>query len=485
MSSTPIKITALPTRYEPLMTTFGEKATTTFVPVDADLSVLKRLIAAAQAAGQGKIIFLSAQSGSGKSTFVHSLGVFLPDQIGSVVRLPAPHELKVADIPGFLSQLPVAEKFTVVNFDGREAPLFNPAEYQTFLGALNGLLRARRDVLVIWPVTDAGFAKQMIEMLEKVGGRSAFGLNALYEMQGLPREKYNLVLSRILQIANWTLDDAAVSETEVQTLIGERDRIGLFLEDLQALIATRFDIGPMGVEFPTLVLVITSSEEKIRDTCRSLRRADSFYIEASRLLMYTKRSNVAEWWGNRATDLKSALPHVIALFNAQLVSSSASAVVHSVLQSGNHDLLASVIGVRADQGNAGRIMQSSELYRFIKGAAVDNREYGSNVKPETLQSYDRIQKQSETHHRDINSAMLSLVDKSLKTEGQDGALSGLTFETGLRPGLQTDATYDAPSGKIALEFHHKAASEATKNKVAIYIMEKLKEYAINFGLAQR
>jgi len=91
--------------------------------------------------------------------------------------------------------------------------------------------------------------------------------------------------------------------------------------------------------------------------------------------MYTKRSNVAEWWQNRSTDLKSALPHIIAWFNAQLVSISASTVVHSILQFGPPDLKRLVEGVRADRGNARRVVASSELFKYLCGEATDNREY--------------------------------------------------------------------------------------------------------------
>lgn len=480
MATSAIKITALPTRYEPLVSTFGERAKMTFVQPEEDLEAIKRFFASAESSSQGKILFLTAQSGSGKSTFIHSLEMFLSDRVAQVVRLPPPHELAVADIPSFLARLPVQTKFTVVNFDGREAPYFNEPEYQTFLGALNGLLRTRRDLLVIWPVTDTAFSSRLVNLLERVGGRSAFGLTPQHSLSGISRARFKLVLEKILQVANWRLEDAAISENEVDDLVSKSNSIGVFLDNLQALITSRFNVGDMGIEFPTLVIAISSGEPKLREISRSIRRADSYYIEASRLLMYTKQSNVAEWWATRSTDLKSALPHVIALFNAQLVSISAATVVHAVLQHGEADLKALVEGVRADRGNAKRVMESSELYKYLTGDALDNREYGSNVKDETFVSFGRIQVKSETRHRALNEALLLLAEES------GAQLPARQLETTLIKGLQTDAVY-RPAGRpaVALEFHHKATSESTNNKLAIYVLEKLKEYAINFGLASR
>lgn len=479
-SSVNIKITSLPTRYEPLISAFGEKARTTFVSPDEDLADLKRFLASAESSGQGKIMFVTAKSGAGKSTFIQSLEVFLADRVETVLRLPLPHELEVGRIPGYLAKVKRSEKFTIVNFDGREAPYFNEPEYQTFLGALNGLLRSRRDLVILWPVTDMTFADRMIELLEKIGGRSAFAIKAQHILNGVAKSRYSIVLDKILQIANWRLDDAAISASEVEGLIMESDRIGEFLDRLQSLISQRFDVGEMGVQFPTLVLAVSSSDQKIRETMRSVRRADSYYIEASRLLMYTRRSNVAEWWASRATDMRSALPHVVALFNAQLVSLSASAVVHSIARFGTGDLKTLVEGVRVDKGNARRVMGYSELYKYIAGGSLDNREYGTNVKEDTTASYDRIQAASASSHRNINKAILDLVQDC------DIPLDGLQYETALVNGLQTDAAYDnATASKIAIEFHHKAASEATQNKISIYILEKLQEYAINYGLATR
>lgn len=461
------------------MNTFGDKAKMTFIPAAADLEVAKRLVAAATSGGQGKILFVRADSGSGKSTFVHSLEIFLSDRISTVVRVPPPHELPLDSVPGYLAALPVAQRLTVVNFDGREAPHFSEPEYQTFLGALNGMLRNRSDLLVLWPVTDIAFASKLVQLLEKVGGRSAFGPTAIHNLVGLAKSQYSAVLEKILHIANWRLDDAAISATEAETLMESAHTIGAFLDDLQALVTKRFEVTGIGIEFPTLVLAVSSGDPKIREICRSLRRADSFYIEASRLLMYTKKSNAAEWWLNRATDLKSALPHVIALFNAQLVSLSASSVVHAIMQFGGPELKSRVEDVRADRGNARRVTTSSELYKFATGQVVDSREYGSSVKEETFSSYDRIQQVSETHHKQINEAILAMAADAGCSFDQ------LTYEANLIHGLQTDATYAIVGGKVALEFHHKAKSESNSNKLAIYVLEKLKEYAINFGLAGR
>lgn len=50
--------------------------------------------------------------------------------------------------------------------------------------------------------------------------------------------------------------------------------------------------------------------------------------------------------------------------------------------------------------------------------------------------------------------------------------------------MSIDAIADRGSETFYLEFHHKADSETDNNAVAIYILEKLKEYAINYRIAK-
>ncbi|ADC62547.1 hypothetical protein Alvin_1615 [Allochromatium vinosum DSM 180] len=479
MSSATLSIRSLPTRYEPLTNVFGQKAKATFIESASDIEFAKRLISSAESAQQGKIAFISAASGSGKSTFVHGLEIFLADKVDHVERIPEQHELPVEQIPGYIAKIPRKGKITILNFDGRESPYFDQAQYQTFLGSLNGVLRQRPDLVILWPVTDPEFAERLIGILKKVGGNSAFGISPIHALKGPDKGQFSAVLEKILQVANWRLDDAAISTTEVEALIAKNDSIGAFLDALQSLITERFDVGSFGITFPMLVITISSGAPNIREVCRSLRRADSYYIEASRLLMYTRRSNVSEWWQNRSTHLKSALPHVIALFNAQLASISASCLVHAIAQHGKKDLKDLTSGVRADKGNAKRVMASSELYKFLRNEPLDNREYGSSVSPETYQSFDKIQAVSESRHRSINQAVMSLALDA------GAEVPQLDYEKTLVKGLQTDVTYTSDRGLIALEFHHKATSESNQNKIAIYVLEKLKEYAINYGLADR
>jgi hypothetical protein len=322
-------IKQLPSRYEPLVRTLGEKAEATFFEQEGDLENIKTLVAQMQSANQSKWMFVyhPSESGAGKTTFIHSLAVFLADQVEEVRRVPTPGEIKTLDIPGFLNSIPRSKKITVVNFDQHESLYYSEAEYRSLLVQINSILRNRNDLLMLWPVNDKAFAEKLVGLQRKIGGLSAFGTHPIYEMQGLKKPAFRNVLERILKVANWTLEDAALDWNELDALAANAENIGGYLDLVQAAIAARFDTGKLGFVPPKVVFVLSSGKREVRDVCRNLRRADSYYLEASRLTMYTKRSNVAEWWQARASKLTTALPYIIALLDAQLLAVSGSAVV--------------------------------------------------------------------------------------------------------------------------------------------------------------
>ena len=478
-------IVRFPTRYEPLVKTFGEASRNTFIRQENDLGEIARIIKQVKTSGQSKLSFVYAdsESGAGKTTFIQSLDLFLPELVAEVLRVSPEKSLNLEDLVTEIRAIPVNKKITVVNVDGHESFAKTEEEYRNFSVQLNTCLRNRDDLLLLWPVNNRQFADRLIEFLRGVAGESIFGAHKIYFMEGLKSESWPFVLDGILKIANWSLEDAALDPPMVIEITKNAKNIGEYLDLIQKAIAEGFDVEAIGFTPPQLVFVISSGSRTIRETCRGLRRADSYYAEASRLLMYTKKSNAAEWWQERSANLKTCLPHVIALFNVQLVTLSASAVVHSALSFGTESLQTLAEGVTRNVGNAKTVIKSTELHRYSLDADVDSREYGSATQEATLAAYARIQSESEKQHKSINDSILKLIAEA---EGGFGPYQ-LEATPPDAKGLIVDAITSVSTAErpIYLEFHHKSGGESTPNKISIYMLDKLKEYSINFGVAPR
>ena len=472
------QISQLPTRYEALIDQFGVRAQTTFVAPIQDLDFIKRTIQSIKSANQSKLLFLSGRTGQGKTTFIQSLSLFLPDQIREIIRLPAQFDLPISEVVKNISQISVGSEISIVNFDGREAPFFDESEYRSFLIQLNALLRSRKDLLIIWPVNEPKFAEQIVNLMQSVAGKSAFGMRAIYEFQGIDSGQYIPILEKINQIANWKIEDAALSFSDLDLLKEKASSVGDFLDEVHQMIVERFDVSNIGTNLPKVVFSLSSDRKDIKELCRSVRRADSFYLEASRLLMYTKRSNVAEWWETRNKNVNTNLNYIIALFNAELVSISGSSVVHAVKNFGDEELKSLIPDITKNIGNAKRVITASELYKFSLGQSTDAREYGLSPNEETLAAYKVIQSFSKTKHRSINASIFGLLK-----EANSGFIN-IKYEQRIGPKsyIQADAIVDRKKESVHLEFHHKAEAESTQNKISIYVLEKLKEYSVAYGL---
>lgn len=475
-------IQSLPSRYEPLVGLLGDGAKTTFVKQQDDLREIARLINQANSAFQGKLQFVysATESGAGKTTFVQSLDLFLPELVDSVMRIANYTGSALDRIIEEIRNSESTEKVKVFNLDGHESFIFTDNEYRNFAVQLNNILRNRRDLIVLWPVNDLSFAEKIVSTLRSVGGNSPFGSQPVYRMKGLLPEQFTSVLSGILKVANWQLEDAALSWDLVEEITYGSKNIGEYLDRVQAAIAERFDIDEVGFEPPQLIFALSSGKKEVREICRNVRRADSFYLEASRLLMYTKRSNVADWWKERNAELTTSLPYVIALFNAQLTCLSGSAVVSAAQNFAINGLSNLVEGVQRNLGNAQNVIKSTELYKYSIGEGADTREYGKPAKDETIESYYKIQAVSKEKHKEINCAIMQLMEKA------SSGFTDVTYESsqGLTKGLLVDVVARLNYKLCFIEFHHKSESETVDNKVSIYILEKLKEYAINYGITK-
>jgi hypothetical protein len=478
MTQTSIK--SLPSRYEPLIGLFGDGAKNTFVKQAEDLQEIARLINQIKIAYQGKLQFIYSEtkSGAGKTTFIQSLDRFLPNLVESVIRVTNdsgdPFNTILTSI-----RSNVSEKLKVFNLDGHESFIYTDDQYRNFLVQLNKLLRTRPDILVLWPVNDLLFAQRIVSILQSVGGNSPFGNNPIYIMKGLLVAQFNSVLEGILKIANWYLEDAALTWDEIENVTKYSTNIGEYLDKVQAAIAQRFNVDEIGFDPPQVIFALSSGKAEVREICRSLRRADSFYLEASRLLMYTTKSNVVEWWHARNKEPKTSLFYVISLFNAQLVSLSGSAVVHAVHNFGSEELSSLIMGVTKNLGNAQTTIKSTELYKYSRGEGADRNIYGKSPKNETVSSYYKIQQKSKEKHKEINMATMRLIEKA------EGGFTNTKYESpeGLDKGLIVDVVTEINYSPCFIEFHHKSEPETNENQITIYILEKLKQYAINYHIS--
>lgn len=398
---------------------------------------------------------------------------------------PPDYDLPLSEIARWLSaelskiRRQAKDRVVVVNLDGREIPPQDETMARAAMVNLNALLRRQPKTLVLWPVNSESFASSMIERLTDAGGQSAIVDEKLLRVEGLPKERFFDALQLILSTMAVRLDDAALSVAEVQDLADECDTVGAYLEKVNVLVASRYDISAIGTKLPKLYIAITSTADTT-PSCRILRRGSQFFIDPDRLLQVS-RANIADDWRRRASsDARKSLSFISSLLEVKLVNVSASAVVNACAF-GNDQELARLVRnhyPKPIKTNAANSMRTMSLYRALKGEDDVSPTRTSSSK-EIQDAYRDIQQITNRKHKEINKAIVKVL-----TDQLDIRMPGLLFEHAPLPekGLRTDVWFERGERPETIELTHQKPTEAGEASIASYVLNKVQDYARDYQL---
>jgi hypothetical protein len=472
----------IPNRFEAILARSDMQAAPLILPVEEDLRDFERLRQLATVQSSGVIAFLLGVTGSGKTTAAYSAATHMNETFAPVTLVP--HDIPLRDVYSWVStNLPAqSERAQPVLLDGREIT-DDQIGLRQLVTSLNGLLRTRPDVLLLWPTTDTEWHQEIHSIAERVGGTSLVPTGADIAVRGPEPAAWLSVLERILVQLDHSLDDLALEATTLDQLADRAKTIGEFLGLVGAAIVERVDQVRLAKTLPSVTFVVTSTSEVVGEANR-IRRARGQFLKADELLAYSPRSRSGKWWTARGTDPRHTLGYVISLFHARLATMTPSSVVYACAHFGDPALRAAVEG--ADMGpnwsNADRTVRNTDFFRLMAGLA--STEFTSTRKGKTagstLAAYAAIQALSAQHHKAINQAICRLVDRNVPDF--NGALASFEVDQG-EADLFTDAIVPLDQTDVYLEFHHIATPGAAA--MAAYVMEKLQYYAIRFNLVPR
>jgi hypothetical protein len=300
-----------------------------------------------------------------------------------------------------------------------------------------------------------------------------------------PSSEWPMVLDRMLLQFQKTTDDVGISHHLVREYCTQSNTVGDFLTKASVAVAQRVDERQLISKLPQLLFVITSSGDVTGESNR-IRRAGRQALAAEPLLNHSPRSEAGKWWTERNRDPNHQLGYIISLFNATLITMSASAVVHACVLAGEDDLRGAALHAKAqpNSGSALQAVKASEFFRFLSGAAVPEFTTGQKGRAQdtTLAAYAAIQALSAKRHKAINQAICGLTRNYV--EGFEcHPTSG--FEIAQGGDLFTDAIITIGARTFHTEFHHLSKAQCKAASMSSYIMGKLRGYAIYHQLIPR
>lgn len=225
----------IPTRFEQL----SGDPTPLIVGVPADLQSFERLRRAAEVQQAGVLGLLVAPSGTGKTTSVYSTSALLSKNYEPVSAVPS--TVPTVEIANWIAaNVSAAGRLTPILVDHREKSDDDVALGQMMAG-LNGLLRSRPDLMVLWPTTDTGWRDQLLETARRVGGRTLLPKAGELEIIGPSREQWPVILERLLIQLDQSREELAIDAGLVSQLATNASHVGDFLEQIRDIVAEQVD----------------------------------------------------------------------------------------------------------------------------------------------------------------------------------------------------------------------------------------------------
>lgn len=284
----------VPDRFE-MMRDIGEGTLKTIVvAVENSLQLLDDRFEDLHAAGRGGLMILRGNPGTGKSTFLDTVGLFR-DGVGTV-RIS-----NDSDVAEALRGLPSTGKPRIVVIEGREALLdVSEAALESYMHTINGFVRSPqgRSTLVVWPTNTDELADALSTLGKRIGGSALLGIgDSVVRFDGPPRSQY----VRIGELTVAALNDSAsllalgVTNDQAEELAAQADSVGDFLALLRGEL--RKNGGRvkklLQVEQPRVWVVVIAGNDPEGDVA-AITRGEQSHADVPRLMSSTGANIVAE-----------------------------------------------------------------------------------------------------------------------------------------------------------------------------------------------
>lgn len=288
-------------------------------PVREALTDIERDIRLVRETGMGRLYVINGVTGSGKTTFLNSLSLYIDDiQVHNVKGMSLEHRGAVENSLALLRRdLSVV---SVVVLEGREAPgSLQNEELDLLLTTINSDFRSDtgRKTLFVIPTTSPALAQQISARAAEIGGMTSRE-RPFFVFSGPPRGQYIEIVNETLGAFNESriLVDYGVPDELTKGIAEASSSIGQFMESChQEIMQRRASLEAAAAEVKHkrihLWMVFSPFEDDLRrshDVIRALTVGEQQVVQPSRILSGDSRE--VRDWQTRAADFAQAASYL-------------------------------------------------------------------------------------------------------------------------------------------------------------------------------
>ena len=477
----------LPTKFESILRTSDLNFGPLILKVDSDLRRFRSIARFNQAPGAGGLAVLESPPGKGKTTAVYAASVLLRDHFHAVLPVLPQLALPLRELPKWFAENlpPASEKVTPVLIDGREST-DDEQGLRDVMAVLNNFVRGRPDLLFVWPTTDPAWRDHLVATARNFGSQSFCPDQAVLTIDGPGRDQWVEAVALILDQLGASWDEFGINESTAAQLVDDYPTLGEFFTGINGIRVAQEEFAGNVTGLPEVVFVVSSHSEIVGHVAR-LRNPASYRLRTDEVIGSARMSEPGKFWKSRGSSQSTNLAWVSSLLQAKLVSLTPSTVAHAcALETSSDSRIRQAViaaGFSGSRSTGLTAYRTTDLARFLAGEPVPEvlTKNKGKTSAATLAAFDAAQSLSSKKHREINEALLKFIAKGTKAFD----FADVLLEVPLGDDAIVDAIVPLPERRLHFEFHHLSGANCNPNKIATYMMRKLRVYATQYNLIER
>lgn len=474
-SDTSAEPVSVPDRFEILKRrTDEEQLKGIIVPVESGLIAIDEVFAEITGSHRGAFRILRGNPGSGKSTFLHTLGQFR----SGVTTVPVPRS---QDIRAFLDSAESGDELTVFVLEEREAATkFSDKELEDWLHAINGFIRTERGErsLVVWPCNTDALMERVVTIANSVGGDALLNnQEPAFRFAGPDKSSFEKIAAATVSTLNQGAQfaDLGISEDKLAELSSNAQTIGAFLGALRKEIQLQKGIVDqlLKLEQARLWVVVIAGNEPSQAVA-ALTRGSYAAFDIERLLSSTDANIVKELksqpekLGILANSLDAKILHLPVLTALSIARAFASDILKERMRGVN-------LSLKPDKReDALSRLKATEIFKIFSMEKQGVMSVGKKPGSSSVEAFEKLADIARSSDASINKA----IAEALKAAG---VIGGYEIEQDFGSGLtrRTDIVAQHNGGPIRIEVMWR--STAGRAQIANYALQKLSNYGRALG----